>query len=399
MRCNLDLTIIYDLAATQPNESKFHGGGEYAKTVFLKLLTIRKDEKIVGFYNPTKELDSQIKNVALSNGVDLIAIKSKKELQHFLKEGNFQLFYSALPYNYYDIDFANLKVVFTIHGLRAIEMPTDKYELFYKRSFRDIAKRSFKMLFKQNYVAKKKEEFAKLLSINAKDKLIIVPSYHTKYALLEYFPNIIDPAKIKVFYSPEKMITGVANQVLLFEKYKTKSRGYFLIISADRWIKNPIRAIIALDSVFSKFPSIDKDVIVLGAKDTSRIYKYIKNKNRFKFFAYVDDKELELLYQNAYLFIYPTLNEGFGYPPLECMKYGTPVICSAITSITEICGDAVCYFNPFSVDEIENRILYMLFENEVWDCYAQKGRQRYEYIAAKQDLMLTELCQILLGIK
>lgn len=70
-------------------------------------------------------------------------------------------------------------------------------------------------------------------------------------------------------------------------------------------------------------------------------------------------EKLASLYQNAYLFVYPTLNEGFGYPPIEAMQFATPVICSAITSTTEICGDSVLYFNPYSIDEIKNRILMM----------------------------------------
>jgi glycosyltransferase involved in cell wall biosynthesis len=107
--------------------------------------------------------------------------------------------------------------------------------------------------------------------------------------------------------------------------------------------------------------------------------------------------ELELLYQNAYVFLYPTLNEGFGYPPLESMKHGTPVICSAITSTTEVCGDAVLYFNPFSVDEMKNRILLVLFEDGIWERYSQLGIERSCLIAAKQDSMSNELCRMILA--
>jgi glycosyltransferase involved in cell wall biosynthesis len=111
----------------------------------------------------------------------------------------------------------------------------------------------------------------------------------------------------------------------------------------------------------------------------------------------VDELELELLYQNAYSFLYPTLNEGFGYPPLESMKYGTPVLCSAITSITELCGDAVLYFNPFSVDEIKNRILLVLFEEGIWEQYSLLGIERSHLIASKQDRMLDALCRLILA--
>jgi hypothetical protein len=79
------------------------------------------------------------------------------------------------------------------------------------------------------------------------------------------------------------------------------------------------------------------------------------------------------------------------------MKYGTPAICSAITSTTEIYGGAVLYFNPFSVDEIRNRVLLVLFESGVWEKYSQLGMERSRLIAAKQDSMLDELCRLILA--
>jgi glycosyltransferase involved in cell wall biosynthesis len=98
-------------------------------------------------------------------------------------------------------------------------------------------------------------------------------------------------------------------------------------------------------------------VIVLGVCHKKIYLKCIKNKDKFIIEGYKDVEELEILYINAHLFLYPTLNEGFGYPPLEAMKYGTYVAVSAITSTTEVYGDAVLYFNPYDINEICNRIL------------------------------------------
>ena len=85
--------------------------------------------------------------------------------------------------------------------------------------------------------------------------------------------------------------------------------------------------------------------------------KRIKNKSRFLIIDYVEDEHLQALYKSAQLFIYPSLNEGFGYPPIEAMRYGTLCACSANTSISEVCGEMVWYFNPLDVDEISIRIL------------------------------------------
>ena len=78
--------------------------------------------------------------------------------------------------------------------------------------------------------------------------------------------------------------------------------------------------------------------------------KSVVNKEKFHFLDYVDYATLENYFNDAFCFVYPSLNEGFGYPPIQAMKYGTPVIASAISSIPEVCQNAVCYFNPFSME-------------------------------------------------
>jgi glycosyltransferase involved in cell wall biosynthesis len=100
--------------------------------------------------------------------------------------------------------------------------------------------------------------------------------------------------------------------------------------------------------------------------------------------GYVFPEDLEILYKNACLFIYPTLNEGFGYPPLEAMKYGTLCACSANSAITEICGDAVLYFNPFDEIEIGIRVLQS-FDEEIRKEKAVKMTARYQLISKKQE--------------
>ena len=136
---------------------------------------------------------------------------------------------------------------------------------------------------------------------------------------------------------------------------------YFLIVSGNRWEKNALRAIIALDELAANgsLPA-DMKVIVTGASSLS-IYRYkMKRADVFSFKGYVSDTELAKLYHNAYCLIYPSLNEGFGYPPLEAMYHHVPVIASAICSIPEVCGDAVLYVSPFSVNEIKCRIIQIL---------------------------------------
>ena len=91
------------------------------------------------------------------------------------------------------------------------------------------------------------------------------------------------------------------------------------------------------------------------------------------------------------------MNEGFGYPPLEAMKYGVPVITSSFASIPEVCSDAVLYTNPYSVEEIGIRILQL--ENQ--ELYVKKHEQslkRYGFIEKIQNEHVHEFAQYLLTV-
>lgn len=124
-------------------------------------------------------------------------------------------------------------------------------------------------------------------------------------------------------------------------------------------------------------------LLYLDLKKSSFIMSKIKNKSHFVLLEYVDNNVLESLYKGAYALIYPTLNEGFGYPPLEAMKYGTPVLSSPFSAITEICGDSLIYFNPYSINEIKNRLLY-LDNKDVLNDYSLRVIEKYEKIAKRQ---------------
>lgn len=388
------MRILYDLIATQPSGgNKFHGGGEYAKIVFEHLIKNKKNAEIVCLYNKNNYLDKNIINVIKKNHLELLHIENKKAIQNIISTYKIDKIYSSLPYQFYDASLDNLEFIFTIHGLRPIEMSTDRYEIRYAKSIRDVAIFIFKKTLKRKYVSRRKSQFNKLFKVSKNIK-IITSSLHTKYSLLCHFPELRQK-QIYVLYPPRQK-TVLLGDIKKLHNLNLQEKQYFLLINADRWIKNSFRAIQALDQLFSGFPEIKEKVLVLGSDKIKRFEKMIINKDKFIFHAYVQRDVLEVLYKSAYCLIYPTLNEGFGYPPLECMKYGTPVLCSAITSITEICQDGVIYFNPFSIEEIKSRVLQMIFEPGIYERYSQRGIEVSKRVAVKQDQMLDKLVGIIL---
>lgn len=81
---------------------------------------------------------------------------------------------------------------------------------------------------------------------------------------------------------------------------------------------------------------------------------------RIVFAGHVTDDELSRLYARALFFVFPSLYEGFGIPPLEAMACGCPCLVSDGTSLPEVCGSAAFYCNPYSVDDIATKMERML---------------------------------------
>jgi len=89
----------------------------------------------------------------------------------------------------------------------------------------------------------------------------------------------------------------------------------------------------------------------------------------------VDDKTLTALYQNAEIFVFPSLCEGFGLPPLEALAYGTPVLSSRSACMPEILGDAVSYADMSSQHEIVKALNTMITNPAIYKQRAQYGKR------------------------
>ena len=89
-----------------------------------------------------------------------------------------------------------------------------------------------------------------------------------------------------------------------------------------------------------------------------------------------DDSLLTKLYQGAAVFVYPSLYEGFGIPPLEAMSLGCPVVCSNTSSIPEVVGEAAEFFDPNNVQNITNALETVLYSNERTKKLSILGKER-----------------------
>ena len=368
--------LLYDLTATQPNRSsKRHGGARYGEVVLHRILERNLD--VACYYDSSRWVNPSILDEIKSRDISIYDLK-QHSLDEIVNLCGANYIYSAVPKGLSKK--CPCKLVFTWHGLREEETPLDDFFWKYKQdSWHSVVRFILKKYCPNLGYFKIKHNARDLLGNKNIDFVMV--SHHSEKSLRAYYKEAKE-RDIHVFYSP-----STSNNIEIQRKYK---ENFFLLVSCNRWEKNALRAIMALDNLFTYGYLKDFRVKLTGVRDDSSFRYRLKNPTLFDFLGYVDDLELEQLYHDTYCLIYPSLNEGFGYPPLEAMHYGVPVLASPFTSISEICGDAALYFNPFSIEEIMARILTIV-EPEMYSQYSEKSSTRYRLITQKQKRDLDSL--------
>lgn len=401
------MKILFDLKASQPNgKSKFHGGGEYCKVVFERLLAQKGPDDIIDvFWDDKRQIDPGIQTLCRKNDTASYVCYDNDDISKILMDGKYDVFYSALPYNFSTVKIPEeTKFVYTIHGLRFIEMSGDDFQYYYwhPSAFGSLYEKWIHIIFpwlRNKEYKRQVRNLTQVFALTKKQKIFTV-SNHSKYSMLNFFPYL-KKEMIDVFYSPAKRETvfDSALEEETLTRYNVGTKKYILLVSANRWEKNAMRGVLACDWLLKRNrKSIPEDIqfLVLGAVKPEIFKARVEFKDRFIFADYVEPAVLNVLYKNAYLLVYPSLNEGFGYPPVEAMRYGTPCACSAIASIPEICGDAALYFNPFDIREIANRV-FQAFDPGIMADLKKRMAVRYDAICMKQNEALEKLVACLLG--
>lgn len=373
--------ILFDLWKAQPlGKMKFHGGGEYIKSIYKQLLEYCSSCCIIVFYDHSLFIDDWILSSFREKSIKTIDVKNLSDIQKILNNEKPNVFFSGLPYTYGSLIIPSCTSFYgTMHGFRYLELPVDSFEYKYHHNSKDFIKSFIKHVFLSSYL----KHLHKLYNscLENLDTIVCV-SNHTKYAIKNFFPNIKKP--IECHYTPQKVV--YTNEI----EHSDINEKFILLISCNRFEKNSYRAIVAINKLFEKKQLSDYKVVTVG-KLSNSTKRNIKYKDKFIHFEYVSTAKLEGLYADCDLFLYPTLNEGFGMPPLEAMKYGKTCVVSGICSVPEICGDAVYYINPYDINEIQTRIL-LASENKIPQ---KKIKERLNLIKTKQNNDLTALCKLI----
>ena len=126
----------------------------------------------------------------------------------------------------------------------------------------------------------------------------------------------------------------------------------------------PDLKLIIIGDELSKHPDLRRTVIRGGVQ------------NDVRFMGFVPIEMLRVFYDAAKIFVFPSLYEGFGLPPLEAMAHGTPVVTSNTSSLPEVVGNAAVLVNPENVFEIMRALLRVLLDQTVREKFKQRGYEQ-----------------------
>lgn len=343
--------LLYDLWKAQPNrDSKYHGGGEYMKSLLQSfLLKHGHDANIDVFYDMNRFMDDWVVSLLKEYGVRIRHVSRNSELKEILAAGEYCCLYSGLPLDYdREIIPDSVHFIGTVHGIRFAETPTDQYEYKYYSGLRKIkhwTNRFRTESLRERFTSQVKSRLSVLDEV-------ICDSAHTMYAIGSLAG--IPAESLHLAYCPPQQADKPEVPELLMKE--VSGRKIILMISCGRWIKNAYRAFIALDRLFENGLLAEYIVVCCGLNN-SDLLRSLRNSDRFLITGYVSSSHLQYLYGACDLFLYPTLNEGFGLPPLEVLKNGGTCILSGVCSLPELYGDAAYYVNPYSIEEIATRVL------------------------------------------
>lgn len=195
---------------------------------------------------------------------------------------------------------------------------------------------------------------------------IIATSVCTKNDIIKLLK--VPPKKISVIYQ------GIDRAFRPLNKEAVKKdllsiynidRDYILYVGGF----NPRKNLTGLVEAFSLIQEeVPWNLLIVGQEgkrynEVRKLAEKITPQGRVIFSGYIPDQGLPLFYNGAKVFVYPSLYEGFGLPPLEAAACGTAVILSNAASLPEVMGDNAIYVDPHNKEDIANAIL-TLYRNE-----------------------------------
>lgn len=221
---------------------------------------------------------------------------------------------------------------------------------------------------------------------------VIAVSDHTKQDLIDLYD--LSPTAVSVVHSGVSAIPARAAQVQQLRRRRALPERFVLYLGTLEPRKN-VASIVRAWSVIA--PYIDQDLVIAGERgwqerDVLRAITASVHKSRIHRLGFVSESDRDALYAAADLFVYPSFYEGFGFPPLEALLAGTPVVTSFNSSLPEIVGRWATLVDPYNPSQLAAVMRELLSKPErVSDTIRAEIQETYSWdTAAKQTINILE---------
>lgn len=210
---------------------------------------------------------------------------------------------------------------------------------------------------------------------------IIAVSKATKDDLISTYN--ISKDKIKVIYSGLDENLKISSDNVKLEEIRKKYRlpqDFILSLGSIEPRKNIVGLISAYEKLRDE-DKIDKKLVIAGEKawcykEIFKAWEKSKYKDDIVFPGFIEEEDKAYLYNLSKLFVYPSFYEGFGFPALEAMACGVPVVTSFISSLPEVCSGAALLIDPYNIDDLALGIYNGVVDKDLRRRLIEKGLER-----------------------
>ncbi len=231
------------------------------------------------------------------------------------------------------------------------------------------------------------------ISVQRSSRILTV-SEASKRDILKFFD--VPAEKIEVVYNAidERFSVEPREEDVVRVRERYQLDGRFLLYVGNVMPHKNLERLIEAFARLRKEGNEDLRLLIIGDEISKlpslrRAVHRHKLQKHVRFLGFLPDEMLVVLYRLAAVFVFPSLYEGFGLPPLEAMASGTPVVTSNVSSLPEVVGDAALLVDPYDPESIKSGIARVLEDPALRESMRRKGLERVRAFSWERSVQRT----------
>jgi len=347
---------------------------EYIYNLVTNLLAIDKENSYI-FYVSLDDIEFWERTMPQEADYRVFPFKRNEKFKRSLRQNRFWI--KEHTREQFDIFHSPFFYIPTLPGCKKIMTVHDLRFRRYPRSYTLLRRLFVRYAFQK--------------SLRNVDRIITVSEF-TKKEITEFYN--IDPGKIIPIHEAvdQKRFSIDFDDKQILKELGLEERNYLFTVGHLEPRKNYPLLIEVIDEL-NRDSSFNHKLVIVGKKN----YKYeetvarIESSRNTLYLDFVKHETLLALYKNALLFLFPSIYEGFGFPPLEAAQFGVPAAVSNVSSIPEITGKGAVYYDPLSKQDMIRGIKEAIRDREKLVKLARENLKRFSWRStAEQTITLYE---------